>query len=96
MRVPEEGEAWEFERAQMLHEDGELFDDVKKAEEPCAREAPGALRFPSFLTSRKRWCRMLSVSCSQAFCWSLFSTAEDQLIGTDGAAPELADLLPQF
>ena len=31
LRVPEEDEAWEFERAQMLHEDGELFDDVKKS-----------------------------------------------------------------
>ena len=39
---------------------------------------------------------MLSVSCSRAFCGSLVSTAEDQLMGTDGAAPELADLLPQF
>ena len=39
---------------------------------------------------------MLSVSCSGAFCGSLFSTAEDQFIGTNGAAPELADLLPQF
>ena len=46
LRVPEEDEAWEFERAQMLHEDGELFDDVKKAEEPRGREAPAALRFP--------------------------------------------------
>ena len=36
---------------------------LKKAVEPCAREAPAALRFPSFLTCRKRWCRMLSVSC---------------------------------
>ena len=38
---------------------------------------------------------MLSVSCSRAFCGSLVSTADDQLTGTDGAAPELADLLPQ-
>ena len=28
--------------------------------------------------------------------WSLVSTADDQLTGTDGAAPELADILPQF
>ena len=96
LRVPEDDEAWEFERAQMLHEDGELFDNVKKAEEPRAREAPAGLRFPSFLAWRKRWCRMLSVSCSRAFYGSLVSTAEDQLIGTDGAAPDLADLLPQF
>ena len=60
-----------------------------------AREAPVALRFSSFLAWRKRWCRMLSVSCSRAFCGSLVSTADDQLTGTDGAAPELADLLPQ-
>ena len=92
LRVLEEGEAWEFERAQMLHEDGELFDDVKKAEAPRAREAPATLRFPSFLAWRKRWCRMLSVSCSRAFCGFSVSTAEDQLIGTNGAAPELADL----
>ena len=60
-----------------------------------AREAPVALRFSSFLAWRKRWCRMLSVSCSRAFRGSLVSTADDQLTGTDGVAPELADLLPQ-
>ena len=32
---------------------------------------------------------------AQHLCGSLVSTAEDQLIGTDGVAPELADLLPQ-
>ena len=69
---------------------------LKKAVEPRAREAPAAVRFPSFLAWRKRWCRMLSVSCSRAFCGSLFLTAEDLLVGTDGAAPALADLLPQF
>ena len=57
-----------------------------------AREAPPALRFSSFLAWRKRWCRMLSVSCSRAFAGSLVSFAADQLEGTDGRAPELADL----
>ena len=59
-----------------------------------AREAPVALRFSSFLALRKKWCRMLSVSC-RAFCGFVVSTADDQLTSADGAAPELADLLPQ-
>ena len=57
-----------------------------------AREAPPALRFLSFLAWSKRRCRMLSVSCSHAFAGSLVSTADDQLEGTDGIVPELADL----
>ena len=57
-----------------------------------AREAPRALQFFSFLAWRKRWCRMLSVSCSRAFAGSLVSSADDQLEGTDGSVPELADL----
>ena len=36
--------------------------------------------------------RMLSVSCSRAFIGSLVSAADDQLEGTDGCVPELADL----
>ena len=31
LRVPEADEQWEFEGAQMLHEDGELFVDVTKS-----------------------------------------------------------------
>ena len=57
-----------------------------------AREAPRALRFSSLLAWRKRWCRMLSVSCSRAFAGSLVSSADDQLEGTDASVPELADL----
>ena len=57
-----------------------------------AREAPRALRFSSFLAWRKRWCRMLSVSCSRAFAGSLVSSADDQLEGIDASVPELADL----
>ena len=57
-----------------------------------AREAPSALRFSTFLAWRRRWCRMLSISCSRAFAGSLVSSADDQLEGTDGCVPELADL----
>ena len=57
-----------------------------------ARKAPVALRSSSFLAWRRRWSRMLSVSCCRAFCGSLISTSEDPMRGTDGAVPDLADL----
>ena len=58
----------------------------------AAREAPVALRFSSFLAWRKRWSRMLAISCCRAFCGSLISTCEDPMRGTDGAVRDLADL----
>ena len=70
----------------------EALSFVERLAASRARDAPPLLRFSSFLSWRKRWCRMLSVSCSRAFAGTLVSSADDQLEGTDGIVPELADL----
>ena len=54
-----------------------------------AREAPPVLRQSAHLAWRGKW--MLAVSCARAFANSLVSRVSDTL-GTDGAAPDLADL----
>ena len=70
----------------------EALSFVERLAASRACDAPPLLRFSSFLSWRKRWCRMLSVSCSRAFAGTLVSSADDQLEGTDGIVPELADL----
>ena len=57
-----------------------------------ACEAPPALRFSAFLAWRRRWFRMLSVSCGRAFANSLVSSQDDTMASTDGATPDLTDL----
>ena len=61
-----------------------------------AREATPLLRRSSFLGWRRRWTRMLSISCSRAFAGSLISSQADALEGVEGAVPDLADLFGQF
>ena len=61
-----------------------------------AREAAPLLRRSSFLGWRRRWTRMLSISCSRAFAGSLISSQADALEGVEGAVPDLADLFGQF
>ena len=56
-----------------------------------AREAPPVLRRSAYLAWRGRWRRMLAVSCARAFANSVVSRSSDT-VGTDGAAPDLADL----
>ena len=53
---------------------------------------PPALRRSAFLAWRKRWTRMLSVSCARAFATSLVTSHTDAWAGVDGSAPDLADL----
>ena len=55
-----------------------------------AREAP-VLRRSAHLAWRGRWRRMLAVSCARAFASSMVSRVSDT-VGSDGAAPDLADL----
>ena len=57
-----------------------------------ARDAPPVLRRSAFLAWRKRWTRMLSVSCARAFATSLVVGQCDAWAGVDGSAPDLADL----
>ena len=55
------------------------------------RDAPLALQRPAFLAWRRRWARMLAVSCCRAFSSSLIS-AGVALDGVDSITPDLADL----
>ena len=57
-----------------------------------ARDAPPVLRRSAFLAWRKRWTRMVSVSCARAFATSLVVGQCDAWAGVDGSAPDLADL----
>ena len=60
-----------------------------------ARDTAPVLRCSAFLGWRRRWIRMLSISCSLAFASSLLSSRDDVWEGTDGASPDLAELFGQ-
>ena len=60
-----------------------------------AREAPMVLRGSVSEGCRRRWTRMLSVSCSSAFACSLVSPSSVGPVGAEGGVPELADLLTE-
>ena len=70
----------------------EALDFVADLAAAHSREAQPALQRSTFLAWRRRWTRMLAVSCSRAFAASLIS-AGTALDGTDGVTPDLADLL---
>ena len=57
-----------------------------------AREVPSVLRRSTHLAWRRRWTRMLAVSCGRSFADSLVSAKWDTWRGTEGARPDLADL----
>ena len=54
-----------------------------------AREAPPMLCRSAFLAWRKRWTRMLSVSCARSFATSLVAGQQDVMAGVDGSTPDL-------
>ena len=58
-----------------------------------AREVLPIMRRSVHLAWRRRWMRMLSVSCARAFASSLVAPGQDVWSGIDGATPDLADLL---
>ena len=53
------------------------------------------MRRPAFLAWKKRWSRMIGISCGRAFANSLAAVANatHTLAGVDGKMPDLADLL---
>ena len=57
-----------------------------------ARDASPSLRRSAFLAWRRRWSRMISISCSRAFACSLISSPANAWEGTEGAAPDFTDL----
>ena len=60
-----------------------------------SREAPSVMRRSAFLSWKKRWSRMIGISCGRAFADSLAAVANapHTLAGVDGEMPHLADLL---
>ena len=59
-----------------------------------AREATPLLRRSAFLGWRRRWSRMVAISCARAFATSLtaVNALPHALAGVDGVGPDLADL----
>ena len=59
-----------------------------------ARDRPPTMARSAFLAWRRRWSRMLSVSCGRAFATSLLAGPRDlhAVVGVDAGAPDLADL----
>ena len=62
---------------------------------PAPGKAPAVLRRSVHLSWRRRWSRMLPVSCARAFAASLVALPASALPGTDGATPDLADLFTE-
>ena len=71
----------------------EAVDFVSSLAGAQARDAPPLLRRSSFLAWRRRWSRMLAVSCGRAFASSLVTSCSVTPDGQDGPPPDLADLL---
>ena len=59
-----------------------------------AREAPPNQARSAFLAWRKRWCRMLPVSCAKAFATSLLfgPGVLHAVCGADGGVPDAIDM----
>ena len=60
-----------------------------------AREAPPLLQRSVFIAWRRRWTRMLAISCAKSFANSLVAPTllPHALVGVDGSVPDFADLL---
>ena len=71
----------------------EAVDFVSSLAGARARDAPPLLRRSSFLSWRRRWSRMLAVSCGRAFANSLLTSCSVTPDGQDGPPLDLADLL---
>ena len=70
----------------------EAVDYVDSLAAAKARDSPHILRRSAHLAWRRRWMRMLAVSCARSFAVSLVSGGGDAWSGTDGCVPDLADL----
>ena len=57
-----------------------------------SQEAPPLLKGSAFFAWRRRWIRMLSISCARSFASSLVLTRSHTPEGQDGWAPDVADL----
>ena len=57
-----------------------------------SRAAIPVLQGSAFWAWRRRWVRMLAISCARAVASSFFSSPADMWTGTDGPVPDMADL----
>ena len=69
----------------------EAYNFVEYLARARSRETPHVLRRSAFRTWRRRWTRMLAVSCCKAFTGS-FTSPRGDFAGVDGTTPDLADL----
>ena len=69
----------------------EAADFVEMMAQAKAREAPQVLQWSVLLSWRRRWMRIMSLSCARAFATCLVSNV-DAWTGTDGFVPDLVDL----
>ena len=60
-----------------------------------ARDSPPVLRLSAHLAWRRRWMRMLAISCGRSFAGSLVAGPADVWSGTDGWVPKLSDLFSE-
>ena len=72
---------------------GEAVEFIDMLAGARAREVLPLMRRSVHLAWRRRWMRMLAVSCARAFATSLVAPGQDAWSGTDGPSPDLADLL---
>ena len=73
----------------------EAFKFVNALAAAKALETPAILRRSTHLSWQRRWMRMLAISCGKAFASSLVSSREDAWAGTEGATPDLVELLAE-
>ena len=70
----------------------EAVDFVDSLAAAKARDSPHILSRSVHLAWRRRWMRMLAVSCARSFTVSLVSGDGEAWSGTDGRVPDLVDL----
>ena len=75
----------------------EAVDFIERLAMARARDAPPNLQRSAFLSWRRRWTRMIAISCGRSFANSLVaqSSHPHALAGVDGEVPHLAELLSE-
>ena len=75
----------------------EAVDFIERLAMARSRDAPPNLQRSAFLSWRRRWTRMIAISCGRSFANSLVaqSSHPHALAGVDGEVPHLAELLSE-
>ena len=77
-------------------ETGGRWSVVEQMAHARSREAAPALRRSVFLAWRRRWSRVISISCGRAFASSLVSSPAESLQEIDGGIPDFAGLFGEM